>query len=99
MKKEQSHRETLSVSGDSATQNSLEKGVIKLKSFVCEPKTLPRDHNTFNLDDCEQAIIVALADQKAKILTILVDVLNYEAVTKQEKEIVCIIEEKIKERV
>jgi hypothetical protein len=40
-----------------------------------------------------------LKDQKAKILTILVDVLNYEAVTKQEKEIVCIIEEKIKERV
>ena len=65
--KEQSHRETPSVSGDSATQNSLEKGVIKLKSFVCEPKTLPRDHNTFNLDDCEQAIIVALADQKTKI--------------------------------
>ena len=48
-------------------ETSLEKGVIKLKSFVCEPKTLPRDHNTFNLDDCEQAIIVALVDQKAKI--------------------------------
>ena len=52
----------------SKEQSSLEKGVIKLKSFVCEPKTLPRDHNTFNLDDCEQAIIVALADQKAKMI-------------------------------
>jgi len=37
-----------------------------------------------------------LADQKAKMLSILVDVLNYDAVTKQEKEIVCIIEEKIR---
>jgi len=57
-------------------QSSLEKGVIKLKSFVCEPKTLPRDHNTFNLDDCEQAIKIALADQKAKMIEMFIEEFN-----------------------
>jgi hypothetical protein len=53
MKQEQSHKETSKVSGDSATQNSLEKGLAEI----------PNDRG----DRFSRAINVALADQKQKI--------------------------------
>jgi hypothetical protein len=76
-KQEQSHRETPSVSGDSATQNSLEKGMEQYNK--CEEKTLRRD--------TEKSILVALADQKQKIREWLISKnIDDDEFTKQDEE-------------